>query len=301
VKAAVAGVAMGLIKEGEGKFHVLTDIMGDEDHCGDMDFKIAGTKDGVTAVQMDIKISGVDKEIMRKALAQAREARLDILESMNRAISEPRPELSPHAPRIMTIKIPVDKIKDVIGPGGKMIRSIVEETGAIIDVEDDGTVKIASADAEANEKALQIINDLTEEAEVDKVYTGKVVRITDFGAFVEIMPGTDGLLHISEIENRRIEKVTDVLREGDEVVVKCIRIDPDGKVGLSRREVLDQQPEGSRKPRGGGRGDDDPRAPAGSRPYSGKPRPGGRDDKSGGRDRPRGRGKPRDRFKKDKD
>ncbi len=274
VKGQVAGVAMGLVKEAEGKFHVLTDIIGDEDHTGDMDFKVAGTRDGVTSVQMDIKISGVDKEILGGALAQAREARLHILDEMDKVIAEPRTELSPYAPRIVTLHIPVEKIKDVIGPGGKMIRSIVERTGATIDVEDDGTVKVASSDSEANRKAIEIIEQLTEEAEVGKVYTGEVKKVMDFGAFVEILPGTEGLVHISRLDRGRVEKVTDVVQEGDKITVKCIGIDNEGKISLSREEVLDQQPEASRKPRksgpggsGGRGGPGGPRPPRDSRPY----------------------------------
>ncbi len=288
VKGQVAGVAMGLIKEEEGKFHVLTDIMGHEDHVGDMDFKVAGTADGVTAVQMDIKISGLDKEIMQKALGQAREARLFILDKMNAIISAPKEEMSPYAPRIVSLKIPVDKIKDLIGPGGKVIRGIQEETGAQIDVEDDGTVRVASADAEVNAKVVAIINDLMAEPEIGEVYRGRVTKVVDFGAFVEILPGMEGLLHISEIEDHRIDQVTDVLREGDEVVVKCIRIDQGGKVALSRREVLDLQPEGARAKRDDD--DDDPEAPAESRPYTGNrpsPRGEGRPDGDDRRNRPR--------------
>ena len=246
VLGQVAGIAMGLVKESDERFHVLSDIMGTEDHCGDMDFKVAGTAQGVTAIQMDIKISGLTQAILAKALQQAREGRLFILEEMRKAIDRPRAELSPYAPRIATIKIPVDKIKDVIGPGGKVIRSIIERTGATIDVADDGTIHVASVNGEKNDEALRIIRELTQEAEVGAVYRGKVRRITDFGAFVEIFPGTDGLLHISELENRRVNKVTDVLREGDEVVVKCLRVGDDGKVSLSRKAVLDQQPPSTR-------------------------------------------------------
>ncbi|MFO8056483.1 MAG: polyribonucleotide nucleotidyltransferase [bacterium] len=279
----VAGVAMGLVKEDEGKFHVLTDIMGDEDHCGDMDFKVAGTSEGVTAVQMDIKISGLDRSVMSRALEQARKARLHILEEMNKAISRPRPELSPNAPRIVTVQVPIEKIKDVIGPGGKMIRSIVEETGAEIDVEDDGTVRISSTDMETNDKAKKIIEDLTEVAEVGKVYTGKVTKVMDFGAFVSILPNTEGLIHISRMENYRIEKVTDVLQEGDPVVVKVVDIDDNGKISLSRKDVLDQQPEGARKPP---RQEDKEKKspPRGSRPYRGPE--GGDKDKGEGRRKP---------------
>jgi polyribonucleotide nucleotidyltransferase len=303
IKGQVAGVAMGLVKEGEGKFHVITDIVGDEDHSGDMDFKVAGTADGVTAVQMDIKCSGLDREIMGKALAQAREARLHILGKMNEVIDRPRADLSPFAPRIVHIQIPVDKIRDIIGPGGKMIRSIVEQTGAEIDVEDDGTVTVASANMAANDKAIQIIRDLTAEAEIGMVYTGTVRKVTDFGAFVEIIPGTDGLVHISQLENYRVERVTDILHEGDKVVVKCIGIDDNGKISLSRKEVLDQQPEGARKPPPpresranddgppprDSRPHDGPQAPRESRPFSGdRPRPGG-----GERDRGPKRGRDR--------
>ena len=293
VMGQVAGVAMGLVKESDDKFHVLTDIMGDEDHCGDMDFKVAGTAEGVTAVQMDIKISGVNREMMGRALAEAREARLKILEAMNQTLSAPRSDLSRFAPRIVTIQVPADKIRDVIGPGGKMIRAIVEETGAAIDVEDDGTVKISSTDAEANERAIKIINDLTAVAEIGMVYKGKVAKITDFGAFVTILPNTDGLLHISRIENFRINKVTDVLQEGDEVVVKVLDIDENGKISLSRKDVLDQQPEGARRPpppqedSGREERDDRMRPPPGSRPYRGDGPERGESDSRGDRRPPR--------------
>ncbi len=242
LQAQVAGIAMGLIKEAEGKFHILSDIIGDEDHCGDMDLKVAGTEKGVTALQMDIKISGVTKDIMKKALAQARQGRLHILGEMNKVIDTPRPDLSPYAPRVVTMKISVDKIKDVIGPGGKVIKSIVERTGAKIDVEDDGTIRIASINGAANDEVIKIIRELTQEAEVGAIYTGKVRKVTDFGAFVEIFPGTDGLVHISQLENHRVRRVTDVLREGDEVTVKCIGVDQDGKVSLSRKALLDKKP-----------------------------------------------------------
>lgn len=237
VSAQVAGIAMGLVKEGD-QFFILSDILGDEDHCGDMDFKVAGTWEGVTAFQMDVKIPGLTKEILRQALEQAREGRRFILEKMNAVIDKPREAMSPLAPRITTITIPVDKIKDVIGPGGKTIKNITEVTGATIEIEDDGTVLISSVNGEANEKAIQMIRDLTAEAEVGKYYKGKVRRITDFGAFVEILPGTDGLIHISQLDHHRVEKVSDVLREGDEVLVKCIGIDSDGKVSLSRKDAL---------------------------------------------------------------
>ena len=238
----VAGIALGLIKEGD-KVAVLSDILGDEDHIGDMDFKVAGTREGVTAFQMDVKISGITSEIMKKALYQANEGRLLILDKMEEAINEPRPDISPYAPRIQTIQIPLDKIRDVIGPGGKTIRGIVEETGAKIDIDDSGEVNIASANAEALKKAIDIVRNLTQRAEAGEIYLGKVKRIMDFGAFVEILPGTEGLVHISQLENSRVEKVTDVLNEGDEVMVKVLNIDRSGKIRLSRKEALGHVPE----------------------------------------------------------
>jgi len=239
LKAPVAGVAMGLVmNEDNGKFAVLTDIAGAEDHYGDMDFKVAGTVEGITALQMDIKISGVTMEIMRKALAQAREGRLFILRKMQETLAQSRTNVSQHAPRIVTIRIPVDKIRDVIGPGGKMIRSIIERTGVKIDVEDDGRVNVASADEASAAKAIGIIQELTATPELNKTYMGKVQRITDFGAFVEIMPGLDGLLHVSEIAHYRVKDVRDELKEGDQVMVKVINIDPSGKIRLSRKALL---------------------------------------------------------------
>jgi len=238
----VAGVAMGLVKEGE-KTVVLTDIQGLEDHLGDMDFKVAGTRAGVTSIQMDIKIKGITEGILRQALTQAREARMEVLDIMDRALAKPRSNLSPFAPRILSFKIPVDKIREVIGPGGKIIRGIVEQTGVKIDIEDDGTVAIASVDEAAAQKAMEIIGKIAEVPEVGKVYLGKVVKITDFGAFVEILPGTDGLLHISQIAHERIRRVEDVLKEGEEVTVKVIDVDKSGKIRLSRRELL-PEPEG---------------------------------------------------------
>ena len=237
VRSPVAGVAMGLVKEGD-KTVVLTDIQGLEDHLGDMDFKVAGTRAGVTSIQMDIKIQGITGAILRQALIQAREARMEVLDLMGRALAKPRSNLSPFAPRILSFKIPVDKIREVIGPGGKIIRSIVEQTGAKIDIEDDGTVSIASVDEAAAQKAMEIIGKIVEVPEVGKVYLGKVVKITDFGAFVEILPGTDGLLHISQIAHERVKRVEDVLREGEEVMVKVIDVDRAGKIRLSRRELL---------------------------------------------------------------
>jgi polyribonucleotide nucleotidyltransferase len=288
IKAPVAGVAMGLIMdEATGKYAVLSDIAGAEDHYGDMDFKVAGTANGITALQMDIKISGVSPQVMRDALAQAKAGRLHILQKMQESLSTHRSNMSAYAPRIITIKIPVDKIRDVIGPGGKMIRSIIEKTGVKIDVEDDGRVNVASSDEAAAAKALGMIQELTATPELNKTYLGKVQRITDFGAFVEIMQGTDGLLHVSEIANYRVKDVRDELKEGQQVLVKVINIDPTGKIRLSRKALLTPEEgtapppsEGGEEagaaaaaPREGGHRDDRPR--------------GGRD--RGGRDRgPRG-------------
>jgi len=248
IKAPVAGIAMGLVMEGD-KMAILTDILGVEDHLGDMDFKVAGTREGITAFQMDIKIAGLTVEIMEKALDQARRARLAILDKMNGAISEPRPELSQYAPRIITLKVPVSRIGDVIGPGGKMIRSIVEKTGAKVDIEDDGTVLIASVDQLAGETARDMVLALVEEPEVGKEYTGTVRRVAAFGAFVEILPNTDGLLHISEIDHNRIDKVEDVLNVGDQVRVKVLSIDQDGKIRLSRKALLAGSGDGGRPQR----------------------------------------------------
>lgn len=237
IKAAVAGIAMGLIKS-DDNIVILTDILGDEDHFGDMDFKVTGTTEGITAIQMDIKCTGLDIDTMRTALDKARIARLSILENMIATIPKHRDDISQFAPRIITIKISPDKIGMVIGPGGKMIRSIVEETGAKIDIDDDGTVHIASTDSVASQKALEKIELITQEAEVDKVYKGIVRRITTFGAFVEILPGTDGLVHISELDVGRVERVEDVIKLGETIEVKCLSIDQDGKVRLSRRALL---------------------------------------------------------------
>src|SRR5579862_6787497 len=239
IKAPVAGIAMGLIKEGE-EIRILSDILGDEDHLGDMDFKVAGTANGITALQMDIKIGRVTRDIMQQALYQAREGRLHILGVMTGTIERPRAEMSEHAPRIVTLKIRPDKIRDVIGPGGKVIRGIIEETGVKIDVEDDGTIHIASADGESAEKAIRIISDITAVAEVGKTYLGKVVRLVDFGAFVEIFPGTDGLLHISEIAENRVKEVRDELKEGDQILVKVLALEGN-KIKLSRKAVLREQ------------------------------------------------------------
>jgi polyribonucleotide nucleotidyltransferase len=222
---------------------VLTDIAGAEDHHGDMDFKVAGTVEGITGLQMDIKITGITREIMTQALAQAKDARLSILDTMRSALEKPRTDISEYAPRILTITVHKDKIRDIIGPGGKMIRSITERTGCKIEVNDDGRVDIASTDGVAAEKAIQIIKELTAEAELNKTYMGRVVRVVNFGAFVEILPGVDGLLHISEIAHHRVAEVTDELNEGDEVTVKVIDIDGQGRVRLSRKVLL-ERPEG---------------------------------------------------------
>ncbi len=241
IKSHVAGIAMGLVKEGD-KYGILTDIMGTEDHYGDMDFKVAGTEKGITALQMDIKIAGVSLDIMRSALHQAREARLTVLGKMREAIEKPRPELSPYAPRFVTIKIRTEKIREIIGPGGKVIRGIQEQTGTKIDVEDDGRVTVFSPDNESVQKALAIIQDICREVELDRIYLGKVKKIVEFGAFVEVIPNTEGLLHISQIAETRIRSVQDVLTEGDEVLVKVIEIDPSGKMRLSRKMALREQP-----------------------------------------------------------
>jgi len=258
----VAGIAMGLIKEGS-RVAVLSDILGDEDHLGDMDFKVAGTRDGITGIQMDIKIEGVDEQIMRTALAQAREGRLHILNEMSKAIEAPRQSLSKFAPQITTIQIPVDKIREVIGSGGKVIREIVAQTGCKIDITDDGKVNIASADGEAAQKAINIIKGIVAEVEVGKTYKGVVKKIVEFGAFVGVLPNQDGLLHISEIAHERVNVVTDYMKEGDEIEVKVIEVDKMGKVRLSRKALL-PIPEGGLPPRSGGdRGDRGPRGDRG--------------------------------------
>jgi polyribonucleotide nucleotidyltransferase len=239
LRSPVAGVAMGLVKEGND-YAILTDIAGAEDHYGDMDFKVAGTKDGITALQMDIKVGGITAQIMREALAQAQRGRLHILEKMSAGITEHREKVSAYAPRIYTLQIPVDKIRDVIGPGGKMIRSIIEQTGVKIDVEDTGKVNVASNDEASANKALQIIRDLTATAEVGKTYLGTVTRLADFGAFVEIIPGTDGLLHISEVAEHRIKDVRDELKEGDQVLVKVLAVEGN-RIRLSRKAILKEQ------------------------------------------------------------
>ncbi|HVW04551.1 MAG TPA: polyribonucleotide nucleotidyltransferase [Vicinamibacterales bacterium] len=273
LKAPVAGVAMGLvIDEKTGKWAVLTDIAGAEDHYGDMDFKVAGTRTGITALQMDIKVGGITLDIMRKALEQARKGRYEILDKMADVLPQPRADISTFAPRIVTIRIPTEKIRDVIGKGGATIRGIIEKTGVKIDVEDDGRVNVASADSAASEKAIAMIKELTATPELNATYLGRVERITDFGAFVEIMPGCDGLLHVSEIANYRVKDVRDELKEGEQIMVKVINIDPSGKVRLSRKALLgpdegtaprDPRPvpdgpidgDSHREHRGGGRGD----------------------------------------------
>jgi polyribonucleotide nucleotidyltransferase len=240
-KAPVAGIAMGLMKEGDD-YVVLSDILGDEDHLGDMDFKVTGTRRGVCALQMDIKVDGLTRQILEEALDQAKRGRLHILDKMDSAISGPRDEVSVFAPRIVTVQIKPDKVRDIIGPGGKTIRAIQEQTGAQIDIADNGVVSIASSDSKSLEQAQALISGLTMEPEVGQFYNGIVKKIVEIGAFVEIIPGTDGLLHISEVSKERIRAVEDVLSEGDEVIVKCIKVDRDGKIRLSRREALDANP-----------------------------------------------------------
>ncbi|MCX7815912.1 MAG: polyribonucleotide nucleotidyltransferase [Syntrophales bacterium] len=237
IKDMVAGIAMGLLKEGD-EVVILSDILGDEDHAGDMDFKVCGTKKGITAMQMDIKIEGLTSEILKMSLDKARDGRMSIIDRLQQIISKPRPNISVYAPRITTIKVKPEKIRDVIGAGGKNIRQIINETGVTIDIEDDGTVKIASTDAEAAARAVAMVRWLTEEAEVGKIYKGVVKRVVDFGAFVEILPGTEGLVHISQLSKHRVSKVTDVLKEGDEIMVKVVDIDKQGKIRLSRKEAL---------------------------------------------------------------
>jgi polyribonucleotide nucleotidyltransferase len=280
LKRPVAGIAMGLILEGKD-FAVISDILGDEDHLGDMDFKVAGTSEGITSLQMDIKVAGITEEIMRTALAQAKDGRAHILGEMAKALDHTREELSAHAPRIETMQIPKDKIREVIGTGGKVIREIVAETGAKVDIDDDGTIKIASSDLSKIEAARNWIKGIVAEPEPGTIYTGKVASIVDFGAFVTFMPGKDGLVHVSEIKNERVENVRDVLSEGQEVKVKLLEVDQRGKVRLSMRlvdqetgeEIPDTRP--PREPREGG-----DRGPRGDRH-----RGGGRDRDRGGRDR----------------
>lgn len=285
IKSPVAGVAMGLVKEGE-RYAVLTDILGTEDHLGDMDFKVAGTRKGITALQMDIKIAGITSAIMSQALTQAHQGRLAILEKMMEALPAPRPNLKPHAPRITVVKIPVDKIGLIIGPGGKTIRSIQEETGAKIDIGEDGSVFIASADGESSRKAVERIESMTERPVIGRIYTGRVVRVTDFGAFVEILPGVDGMVHISQLDSVRIEKVEDVAQMGEELTVMVTAIDDAGKIRLSRQAVL----EGWTPEEAAAR---DSRRSSGGRPGGG--RPGGDRGGRGGDRGGRGGGDPRRR------
>ena len=305
IKKPVAGIAMGLISDGS-RYAVLSDIQGAEDHMGDMDFKVTGTRDGITALQMDIKIAGLTAQIMAEALAQAKKGREFILGKMAEALAEPRAELSPYAPRMITIQIPKEKIRDVIGTGGKVIRGIVEETGAKIDVQDDGTIYVSAVDVNAAKQAIEIIKTLTADVEIGKTYTGKVVRLMDFGAFVEILPGKDGLCHISELDFHRVGKVEDICREGDELIVKCIDIDDSGRVRLSRKAALidagvtpPPRPEGEE--RGGERGERAERGERGERSgYAGRggDRGQGRGDRGGrGGDRGGrgGQGESRDR------
>jgi polyribonucleotide nucleotidyltransferase len=280
-KGAVSGIAMGLIKEGDD-VAVLSDILGDEDHLGDMDFKVAGTARGVTAIQMDNKIGGVSRDVLLAALGQARDGRRFILERMNAALSEPRQELSPYAPRIYTIHIKPERIREIIGPGGKIIRGIQEQTGVKIDIEDDGTVRIAAVDPESARKAIEIVQGIVQEPEVGKVYHGRVKKIMDFGAFVEIFPGTEGLLHISQISKHRIRAVSDVLKEGDEVTVRLIELERDGKMRLSRREF---EPEGFVPPLA----EPTPVPARGGREGRAESREGGEGDRGKGRGDRRGR------------
>jgi polyribonucleotide nucleotidyltransferase len=238
ITAPVAGIAMGLVKDGDNVI-ILSDILGDEDHVGDMDFKVAGTREGITSLQMDIKIQGLSKPIMQKALDQALAGRLHILNEMEKSMSESRPEISPYAPKIIRLQIKPDKIRDLIGPGGKMIRAIQAECETRIDVDDSGLVKILAVNQELGEKALKMVKDIAREAEVGALYEGTVRKIMDFGAFVEIFPGTDGLVHISQLDSKRVNKVTDILKEGDKVLVKVLEVDREGKIRLSRKAAME--------------------------------------------------------------
>ncbi|MDA8333810.1 MAG: polyribonucleotide nucleotidyltransferase [Peptococcaceae bacterium] len=283
-KGTVSGVAMGLVKEGD-RFEILTDIQGVEDHLGDMDFKVAGTRNGITALQMDIKVAGVDREVLGRALAQAREGRLFILDRMLAVIPEPRPELSPLAPRIINFSIDPDKIREVIGPGGKIIRKIIEETGTQIDIEDDGRVFIASVNPDGARRAMEIIGNLTREVEVGQIYNGRVTRCTDFGCFVEVVPGAmgvpgkEGLVHISQLAHYRVEKTEDIVKEGDRILVKVIGYDPQGRMKLSKKDVAPPTPEEEqRRAAAGGERDRDFRRHDGPRPGGGRPGGGPRRD-----------------------
>jgi polyribonucleotide nucleotidyltransferase len=240
IKAPVAGIAMGLVKEGD-RVVVLTDIQGMEDHLGDMDFKVAGTRKGVTALQMDIKIKGIDREILHQALQQAREARMELLDHMAKTLPKPRKELSPYAPKILTLRIHPDKIRDVIGPSGRVINRIIDETGVKIDIEQDGRIYIASTDPKQNEAAKKIIEDLVREVVVGEVYVGTVKRVEKYGAFVEVLPGKEGLVHISQLDSTRVNKVSDVVKVGDTIMVKVTEIDDQGRINLSRKAVLKER------------------------------------------------------------
>jgi polyribonucleotide nucleotidyltransferase len=237
ITAPVGGIAMGLIKEGD-RVEILSDILGVEDHLGDMDFKVTGTRKGVTAMQMDIKIAGLSREILEKALAQAKIGRMHMLDKMAEALAAPRGNLSAHAPRIVVIKVKPDKVREVIGPGGKVIRGIIAKTGVKIDVEDDGTISIASADEAAAAKAIEMIKQITEDVEIGRLYMGKVTRIMDFGAIVEIGPGVDGLVHISQLAPHRVKNVSDEVKEGEEILVKVLEVDRQGKIRLSRKDAM---------------------------------------------------------------
>jgi polyribonucleotide nucleotidyltransferase len=301
LKASVGGVAMGLITENgsaQGKYAILTDIQGVEDALGDMDFKVTGTREGVTAIQMDIKVAGLTEEILKSALDQARAGRLYILDKMDAVIARPRAEVSEYAPRITTIHVPPDKIRDIIGPGGKMIRKITEETRTTIDIQDDGSVNIGSVNAENTQKAVDMIRALTREVEPGEIYTGKVTRIMPFGAFVEVLPGKEGLVHISELANYRVPTVEDVVKIGDELTVLVTEIDRQGRINLSRRALL--EPEEGHEPDGDGAEEGETAAAGEDRPLRRRPfderrgRNGGyRDRDRGGFDRPRRESRPR--------
>ncbi len=293
IKAPVSGVAMGLITDETGRYQILTDIQGTEDHLGDMDFKVAGTADGITALQMDIKISGISTQMMKEALAQANVARMSIMEKMLEALPEARAELKPHAPRIITVKIPIDKIGALIGPGGKNIRALQEETHTKIDIQEDGTVYIASTDSVGAKIAEERVAGLTESVVIGNIYTGKVVRIEAFGAFVNLLPGVDGLVHISQLASERVNSVEDVCAMGDELTVMVTDIDPQGKIRLSRQAVLEgwsaeearEKDKGGRsgggsRPSGGRSGDRNGGSRGGDR---GGPRSGGGGDRGGNR------------------
>jgi polyribonucleotide nucleotidyltransferase len=284
IKAPVAGISIGLATDKDGESTTLTDIQGMEDHYGAMDFKVAGTAEGITAIQLDIKLNSISFDVIEAALPQAREARLAILDRMNQTISAPRDEMSPYAPRMTRITIPIDKIGALIGPGGKTIRGIVEETGATVDVDDDGTVTIGSSDGAAAKRAIEIVEGLTREVKVGDIFTGKVVRILNFGAFVEILPGTDGMVHISELADHRVPTVEDVVQLGEEITVEVIGVDPSGKIALSRRALLEggdasERATARREEPDRGRPDEGGRGP---RPGDGRPRDGG-PDRSGPR------------------